>query len=86
MLIRGLVEASGLRVALLCDWWCVRGSFRRGPYLLCLQELRGRRETVLAAPLWEVLPRSVHTEVPPHGHAEQGLPMLPAHMHDLPCC
>lgn len=56
MLTRGLVEASGLRVALLCDWWCVRGSFRRGPYLLCLQELRGRRETVLAAPLWEVLP------------------------------
>lgn len=56
VLPRSLAEATGFRVAFLYDWCSVCCSFSRSPYLLCVQELRGRCETVLAAALWEVLP------------------------------
>lgn len=56
VLPRSLAEATGFRVAFLYDWCSVCCSFSRSPYLLCVQELRGRCEAVLAAALWEVLP------------------------------
>lgn len=56
VLPRSLAEVTGFHLAFLYDWCSVCCSFSRSPYLLCVQELWGRRETVLAAALWEILP------------------------------
>lgn len=58
----------------------------RRPHLLRVQEQWGGCEAMPAASVWEVLPRGLCPEVPSRRAAEQGLPLLAAHLHDLLRC